>query len=116
MWRNNARVAHRCTEFCHATQRQLALCGQDRTSADFAKVHTSRGRSDAVICLGNKVIVLEFKLAERTVAVERAMNEGRKQLIERDYAQGYAGDERQVLMAMLVPDDDKRRATASTVA
>lgn len=82
----------------------------------FAEVHTSQGRSDALISLDDRVIVLEFKLAKCSEEVERAVNEGRQQLVERGYAQGYVGEGRQVIEAVIVADDEKRRAAAWSAA
>jgi hypothetical protein len=82
----------------------LKLLGVD---AD-AEVSVSGGRVDAVIEMGERVYVMEFKYAERAPEAgaeemreqcERALCEGMRQIGERGYAKRYAGSGKTVCMA-----------------
>lgn len=75
----------------------------------YSEVHTHKGRSDVVIQLGKKIIVLEFKFASRSSEIEQKRNEGRQQLLSRDYAKSYEIECRTVIIEVIVADDEKRQ-------
>ena len=75
----------------------------------YAEVHTFRGRSDLLIQFNNLVVVLEFKFAQKSSQVEDKMKEGILQVESREYAKSYASEERRVITAVLVADDEKRQ-------
>ena len=78
----------------------------------YAEVHTFRGRSDLLLHFNNLIVVLEFKFAQKSSQVEKMRAEGMQQINERDYAKSYASDERKVITAVLVADDEKRQLVA----
>lgn len=75
----------------------------------YSEVHTHNGRSDVVIQLGKRIIVLEFKFASRSSEIEQKRNEGRHQMLSRDYAKSYRVEGRTVILEVIVADDEKRQ-------
>ena len=75
----------------------------------YVEVHTFRGRSDLLIQFNNLIIVLEFKLAQKSSQVENMMIEGIQQMNDRDYAKSYTSDGCKVITSVLVADDEKRQ-------
>lgn len=75
----------------------------------YSEVHTHKGRSDVVIQLGKKIIVLEFKFASRSSEIEQKRNEGSQQILSRDYAKSYEIEGRTVIIEVIVADDEKRQ-------
>lgn len=94
-------------EFWYRSLFLMLLRGAGITA--FAEVHTYKGRSDTVISFNNQIIVLEFKFAAKTSDVEKKNTEGRRQLREMGYADSYKADNRRVITAVLVADDEKRQ-------
>ncbi len=76
----------------------------------YAEVQTFKGRADIVIQLEAQIIVLEFKFAEKSLVVAQKLLEGRKQIESREYAESYKLDNRKVISAVIVADDEKRQA------
>jgi len=74
----------------------------------YSEPHTSRGRADVVIQFKNLIVVLEFKIAKDSSAVEEMKRVGIRQLQERGYAESYGGEGREIITAVLVADDEKR--------
>ena len=74
----------------------------------YAEVHTFKGRADVVINFNNLIIVLEFKFASKTSEVEKMKTEGLNQIKDRKYAKSYDTEERKVVTAVLVADDQER--------
>ena len=66
-----------------------------------AEVHAFRGRSDAVIQLGDTVYVIEFKLAHNAEALPASILEGQGQMAGRDYVGGCRAKGRRVLEAVV---------------
>jgi len=76
----------------------------------FAEVHTYKGRADVVIQFERQIVVLEFKFAEKSSDVDKKKDEGLKQLNEKGYAKSYDAEERKVVSAVIVADDENREA------
>ena len=74
------------------------------------EVHTSKGRSDVLIQVPERVVVLEFKLASRKAAIPRLREEGKMQIEERCYARPYDEGGRAVEAAVVVVDSEGREA------
>ena len=74
----------------------------------YAEIHTHRGRSDVLIQLRDKIIVLEFKYAAKSIDAERLLSEGAAQMKDRGYTKGYEDSGHMVISAVLVADDEKR--------
>lgn len=74
----------------------------------YSEPHTSKGRADVVIQFKNLVVVLEFKLAKTSAAVEEMKRVGAQKIQECGYAEGYFGDGREVITAVLVADAENR--------
>lgn len=79
----------------------------------YAEVQTFKGRADIVIQFDNQVIVLEFKLAEKSSDIEQKLLEGQKQIESREYAESYKLENRKVISVVIVADDEKRQAVYS---
>lgn len=77
----------------------------------YSEVHTYKGRSDVVIQLSKKIVVLEFKFAFKSMDVERKKIEGRQQLLNRNYAKSYGVEGRTVVTGVIVADDERRQVT-----
>lgn len=75
----------------------------------YAEVHTYKGRSDVVIQFGNHIVVLEFKFASRSSEVEEKKLKGERQIREKGYSKGYGVEERSIITAVLVADDEKKQ-------
>ena len=75
-----------------------------------AEVHAFRGRSDAVIQLGDTVYVIEFKLAHNAEALPASILEGQGQMAGRGYAEGCRAKGCRVLEAVVVVDGKLRQA------
>ena len=74
----------------------------------FAEVHTYKGRSDLVIQFERQIVVLEFKFAWTSSEVDEKKIEGLEQIKEKGYAESYASEERRVITAVIVADDENR--------
>ncbi len=74
----------------------------------YSEPHTSKGRADVVIQFKNLTVVLEFKLSKTSAGVEQMKRLGAQQIRERGYADGYSGDGREIITAVLVADAEKR--------
>lgn len=74
----------------------------------YSEPHTSKGRADVVIQFKNLTVVLEFKLSKTSAGVEQMKRLGAQQIKERGYADGYSGDGREIITAVLVADAEKR--------
>lgn len=81
-----------------------------------AEVHAFRGRSDAVIQLGDTVYVIEFKLAHNAEALPASILEGQGQMAGRGYAEGCRAKGRRVLEAVVVVDGKLRQAVCIPAA
>ena len=81
----------------------------------YAEVHTFKGRADIVIQFETQVIVLEFKFAERGSEVEKKLHEGSLQLNDREYAASYKLENRKVISAVIVANDEKRQAVGAEI-
>ena len=75
----------------------------------YSEPHTSKERADIVIQFNHLVVVLEFKFAAKTSDIERLKHKGTERLIERGYAEGYDGDGRKMISAVLVVDNENRK-------
>ena len=74
----------------------------------YSEPHTSKGRADLVLQFQNLVVVLEFKFAKDSNEVEEKKCEGLEQLQDRSYAQSYGVEDRKVISAVLVANDENR--------
>ena len=74
----------------------------------YSEPHTSKGRADLVFQFQNLVIVLEFKFAKDSNEVEKKKSEGLEQLQDKSYAKNYSVDDRKVISAVLVANDENR--------
>ena len=94
-------------EFWYRSMFVMLLRGAGIVS--YSEPHLSKGRPDVVIQFKDKVIILEFKFAEKEsdAAVKEA--EGEKQVQEKMYRETYASEGRKVLYAVLVANDEKRQ-------
>ena len=79
----------------------IEVCGE---------VPTNKGRSDAVILLEERVIVLEFKLARKKSDIARLRREGMKQIETRGYAKPYDEDHRAVTSAVVIVNGKEHEA------
>ena len=77
----------------------------------FAEVHNYKGRSDVVILLKNKVIILEFKFAKNSRQVSKMRKLGEEQIKNRDYASPYKNTGKEIITAVIIANDDKRQVT-----
>ena len=75
----------------------------------YSEPHLSKGRPDVVIQFKDKVIILEFKFAEKEIDIDRKSTEGEKQVQEKMYTEAYATEGRNVLYAVLVANDETRQ-------
>ncbi|MCR5258291.1 MAG: PD-(D/E)XK nuclease domain-containing protein [Desulfovibrio sp.] len=75
-----------------------------------AEARTFRGRSDAVIQLGDTVYVIELKLVHNAEALPASILEGQGQMAGRGYAEGCRAKGRRVLEAVVVVDGKLRQA------
>lgn len=75
----------------------------------YAEVHTYQGRSDVVIQLNSKIIVLEFKFASSSSEVRVKKIEGERQMEERGYSKSYEVEGRSIITAVLVADDESKQ-------
>jgi len=76
----------------------------------FAEVHTYKGRSDVVVQFEKQIVVLEFKFAEKSSDVDDKKDEGLKQMKEKGYADSYDSESRKIISAVIVADDENRKA------
>ncbi|MBR1437946.1 MAG: AAA family ATPase [Synergistaceae bacterium] len=76
----------------------------------FAEVHTYKGRSDVVVQFEKQIVVLEFKFAEKSSDVDDKKDEGLKQIKEKGYADSYDSEGRKIISAVVVADDENRKA------
>ena len=76
----------------------------------FAEVHTYKGRSDVVVQFEKQIVVLEFKFAEKSSDVDDKKDEGLKQMKEKGYADSYDSEGRKIISAVVVADDENRKA------
>ena len=95
-----------CNEFWYRSMFVMLLRGAGIIS--YSEPHTSKGRADVVIQFNNLVVVLEFKLAKTSVMVDEMKRVGEQQIRERGYAEGYGGEGREVITAVLVADTETR--------
>lgn len=95
-------------EFWYRSLFRMLLRGADIVT--HAEVHASRGRSDVVIQFDRLVVVLEFKFAPSSGEVGRLKAEGINQLQGLGYARGYEARNRRVVEAVVVADDEARKA------
>ncbi|MBQ2476862.1 MAG: AAA family ATPase [Desulfovibrio sp.] len=95
-------------EFWYRSLFRMLLRGADIVT--HAEVHASRGRSDVVVQFDKLIVVLEFKFAPTSDAVEACKAEGIGQMQERRYARGYEARNRRVVEAVVVADDEARKA------
>ena len=77
----------------------------------YAEVQTFKGRADVIIQFENQVIVIEFKFAEKSSEVEKKFQEGLLQFKNREYAESYKFENRKVIGAVIIADDEKRQVT-----
>ena len=75
----------------------------------YSEPHTSKERADVVIQFNNIVVLLEFKFAKTSTEVEKIKHIGAEQVHERGYAKGYNAEERRIISAVLVADNEKRQ-------
>ena len=75
----------------------------------YAEVHTFKGRSDVVVQFERKVVILEFKFAEKSYDVNKKKNEGLEQMKNREYDKAYSADGREVISRVIVADDEARQ-------
>ena len=74
----------------------------------FSEVHTFRGRSDVVVTFKDKlVIVIEFKFALTSKDVPAKKKEGEEQI--KKYLPSYSNQNKQIITAVFVADDEKRQ-------
>ena len=95
-----------CNEFWYRSMFIMLLRGAGIIS--YSEPHTSKGRADVVIQFNNLMVVLEFKLARTSAAVDEMKRVGEQQIRERGYADGYGGEGREVITAVLVADAETR--------
>ena len=81
----------------------------------FAEVRTSSGRSDLLIQFTRVIIVLEFKVAQKTSDVEKKIADGTRQMLEKEYAKGYRHNGQNVICAVIVADNEKKHITAKVI-
>ena len=74
------------------------------------EAHTFLGRSDVLVRFPDRVVVLEFKLAQSAGEVERLRAEGQKQIEEKGYAKPYDAENRPVMTGVVVVDAQRRQA------
>ena len=75
------------------------------------EVHTHRGRTDVLVQLPGRIVVLEFKLARRETEVASLRKSGEKQIREKGYVSPYSEDQRPVTSAVIVINAKKHEAT-----
>ena len=80
----------------------IEVCGE---------VPTNKGRSDVVILLEERVIVLEFKLARKKSEIARLRREGMKQIEVKGYVKPYDEDHRAVTSAVVIVDGKEHEAS-----
>ncbi|MBR1438884.1 MAG: AAA family ATPase [Synergistaceae bacterium] len=72
----------------------------------YSEPHTSKGRADLVLQFQNLVVVLEFKFAKDSNEIEEKKSEGLEQLQNRSYAKNYGIEDRKIISAVLVANDE----------
>ena len=75
-----------------------------------AEVHTYKGRADVVVQFEKQIIVLEFKLAEKSSEIDKKKMEGFEQIKEKGYTDSYDSEDRKIISAVVVADDENRKA------
>ena len=75
----------------------------------YSEPHTSKGRADVVLQFQDLVVVLEFKFAKRSSDIEGKELEGLQQLNDRGYAKNYNIENRKVIAAVIVANDEARQ-------
>ena len=68
------------------------------------EAHTFLGRSDVLVRFPDRVVVLEFKLAQSAGEVERLRAEGQKQIEEKGYAKPHDAENRPVMTSVVAVD------------
>ena len=91
----------------------MLLRGADIIS--YAEVRTHIGRSDLVIQIMDKIIVLEFKFAHNESEIKSKISEGVKQIKEKGYASGYTADRWKVIRAVIVANDKNMQAKTHVI-
>ena len=76
-----------------------------------AEIHTNHGRSDLLILLTKYIFILEFKCAKKSSDINNVRLLGKKQIEEKNYAEGYKFDSRKLVAKVLVVDLEKRSIT-----
>ena len=74
------------------------------------EVHTHRGRSDVLACFSDRMVVLEFKLAQSVGEIDRLRAEGQRQIEEKGYAKPFDAEQRAVSTGVIVVDATRRQA------
>ncbi|MBR1671473.1 MAG: AAA family ATPase [Fretibacterium sp.] len=74
------------------------------------EVHSNRGRSDVQVSFPGQAIILEFKYARTSGALDNRRAEGERQIEEKNYARPYDAEGRRVTGAVIVIDGEKRAA------
>ena len=74
------------------------------------EVHTNRGRPDVVALFPEQVTILEFKYAKGSSEIDSKRAEGKRQIIDKNYAKPYDTNSREVISAVVIIDGEKREA------
>ncbi|MCR5812924.1 MAG: PD-(D/E)XK nuclease domain-containing protein, partial [Desulfovibrio sp.] len=70
---------------------------------------TCRGRSDVVITMPERILVIEFKLAKNAQDIAKKLRQGEEQIIAQGYLEPYTTGKIPVSSAVFVVDAQKRQ-------
>ena len=76
----------------------------------YGEIHTHKGRADMLVKFPKLSVIFEFKFAKTSSEVAQKMLEGKRQMEEREYAKSYNLEGCEVITAVIVVDDENRRA------
>ena len=73
----------------------------------YPEPHDFQGRSDVVIQFDNHIIIIEFKFAKASAEIVKIQKQGKEQVAK--YAETYKNQNKQIITAVFVADDEKRQ-------
>ena len=73
----------------------------------YPEPHDFQGRSDVVIQFDNHIIIIEFKFAKASAEIAKIQKQGKEQVAK--YAETYKNQNKQIITAVFVADDEKRQ-------
>ncbi|MCR5813950.1 MAG: PD-(D/E)XK nuclease domain-containing protein [Desulfovibrio sp.] len=78
------------------------------------EIPSCRGRSDVVITMPERILVIEFKLAQNAQEIAKKLRQGEEQIIAQGYLEPYATGKIPISSAVFVVDVQKRQIVTRT--